>query len=427
MKKLLIKQVRIINPAANTDRTGDVLIENGRIAKIGSVPDAGGAETAEGEGLWLFPGLVDIHAHFREPGGEGKETIDSGSRAAAAGGVTSVVCMANTNPPIDNRTGVEFILERVKQSGKARVYPAGTLTKGRAGLELAPIGEMIEAGAVAITDDGSGIMDSQVMRRAMEYATIFNVPILSHSEDHALTAGGCCNEGSMSMKLGVVGCPPEAETIQVARDLILAQKTGAHVHIQHVSAAGSVDLIRFYKAKGVRVTAEASPHHLLLTEDAVEGYNADAKMNPPLRCAEDRAALFEGLRDGTIDCIATDHAPHTPSEKSRSFPEAPFGILGLETLLPLTLGPIREKLGWDAPRVLRLVTDIPARVMRLPGGVLEEGAPADLALWDPGAQYTFDKNASQSKSRNTPFHGWPMKGRVVRTILGGETVYPFGG
>ena len=421
----LIQHARVLNPAASEDRVADVLIEGSRIKEIAPRIKADNAQKFDADGLWLLPGLVDLHVHFREPGGENKETIASGSLAAAAGGVTSVVCMANTNPPIDNKTGVEFILELVMRAGRARVYPAGAVTKGRLGKEMAPIGEMVEAGAVAISDDGSGIMDSQLMRRAMEYSTIFNIPILSHPEDHALTEGTCLNEGRMSMLLGLLGSPKESEIIQVARDVILARKTGAHLHVTHVSAAESVDLIRFYKAKGVRVTAEATPHHLTLTEEAVEGYNTDAKMNPPLRTREDQEALYDGIRDGTIDCIATDHAPHMIAEKERCFPEAPNGVIGLETLLPLTLGPIRERLGFTELQVLSLVTHRPATLMNLQAGRLQPGELADLTLWDPTPIYLIDKNRFHSKSRNTPFHGWEVRGRVVTTFLGGKIVYRY--
>ena len=421
--KTLIRQARVLNPASQEDRIADVLLEGEIISAIESSLSAPKAKVIEAEGLWLLPGLIDLHVHLREPGAEGKETIATGTRAAAAGGVTSVVCMANTSPPIDNKTGVEFILERVKQTGCVRVYPVGTVTKGMEGKEISPIGEMVEAGAVAISDDGRGIMDSLVMRRAMEYSTIFDIPIISHSEDHALTQGGSLNEGRMSMMLGTFGCPREAESIQVARDLILARKTGAHVHIAHISTAESVDLLRFYKAKGVKATGETAPHYLLLTDDAVDGFNTNAKMNPPLRTREDQDALYEGLREGTIDCIATDHAPHSPAEKDQEFPDAPFGIVGLETLLPLLLGRIRERSGLDLLPLLRLVTCTPARVMQLPGGRIEAGAPADLVLWNPVPLSRIDADRFYSKSRNTPFNGWEVQGQVHSTFVGGKLVH----
>ncbi|MGC9329534.1 MAG: dihydroorotase, partial [Candidatus Hinthialibacter sp.] len=355
---MLIQNARVLNPAAGTDQTADVLIENGCIAKIGPSIHAKNATVIDASGLWLLPGLVDIHVHLREPGFEGKETIQSGTRAAAAGGVTSLACMSNTNPPIDNQTGVDFILERVAVNGIIRVYPVGAITKGMEGREIAPIGEMVEAGAVAISDE-QGVMDSQVMRRAMEYSTIFHIPIFSHAEDFALNQDGFIHDGQMAVKLGLIGQPAEAEAIQVARDLLLAKKTGAHVHITHISAAESVDLLRFYKKKGVKATGETAPHYLLLTHESTEDFNTNAKVNPPLRTKEDQDALFEGLRDGAIDCIASDHSPWTYEDKNVEFPMAPSGVIGLETLLPLMMNQILERSGMELAPLTDALRDLP--------------------------------------------------------------------
>ena len=423
--KTLIKNARVLNPASKTDQINDVLIEGKLIAAVGKDIADADAQVIQADGYWLLPGLIDIHVHLREPGFEGKETIYSGTRAAAAGGVTGVCCMANTNPPIDNKTGIEFILEQVKRSGAVKVYPIGTVTKGMEGKELAPMGEMVEAGAVGFSDDGRGIMNSLLLRRMLEYSTIFKKPVISHEEDHSLTENSHINEGFMSLQMGMIGMPAEAETIIVARDLIMAKKTGAHVHFAHISTADSVDLIRFYKKKGVTVTAETAPHYLLLTEEAVEGFNTNAKMNPPLRTKADQDSLYEGLRDGTIDCIATDHAPHSVFDKDVEFPLAPFGIIGLETLLPLLLNQIKERSGFDDLTLLQFVTCNPARVMNLPGGKIELGAPADLTLWNPVPVNKIDKNTFYSKSRNTPFDGWEVNGRVEATFVDGNRVFPF--
>lgn len=421
--KTLIRNARILNPASGHDEIGDLLIDGEVVAQVGKSLNASNAIVIDADGLWLMPGLVDIHVHLREPGHEGKETIASGTRAAAAGGITSVVCMPNTTPPIDNRTGIEFILDRSERAGYVRVYPCGTVTKGLEGKEISPIGEMVEAGAVAICDEERGIMDSIVMRRALEYSTIFGIPLITHCEDHNLTENGSVNEGFMSMTLGLTGSPSEAEAILVARDCLLARKTGAHVHIAHVSCAESIDLIRFYKQKGASITAEVTPHHLLLTEEATDHFNTLAKVNPPLRTKEDQDALYEGLRDGTIDCIASDHSPHGSSDKIREFPEASFGVIGLETLLPLLLGPIQERLGMDTLQVLSLVTQNPARIMRLPGGDIGLGHHADVILWNPKPAYRLDVQQLRSNSHNTPFQNWEMKGCVEHTFICGHQIY----
>jgi len=419
---ILIKNARVLNPANGGDNTSDVLIENGVITKIGNNISKSDAETIDAQDLWLLPGLTDIHVQLREPGYEGKETIASGTKAAAAGGITSLACMGNTNPPTDNKTGIEFIIERAKVKGIVRVYPVGAITKGMEGKELALMGEMVEAGAIAINDE-KGINNAQVMRRTMEYSTIFKIPVYSHAEDHSLTSDGFINDGQMAVKLGLIGQPPEAESIQVARDLLLAKKTGAHLHLTHISTADSVDLIRFYKAKGVKVTCETAPHYLLLTDEATEDFNTNAKVTPPLRTKEDQEALFAGLRDGTIDCITSDHSPYTDEDKNAEFPIAPSGVIGMETLLPLVMNQILERSGMDLLALLRTVTDKPASVLNLKGGHIAVGAPADLTLWNPEPEGAIDKNAFFSKSRNTPFNGWKVKGRVAKTIVGGKIVF----
>lgn len=421
--KTLIKNARVLNPASQTDRKADVLIEGEFVSQISSSISDSNAKVIDADGHWLLPGLVDIHVHFREPGGEGIESIDSGSRAAAAGGITSLVCMPDTEPPVDNRTGIEFVNDRVALSGKARVYPTGCITTTNQGVDLAPIGEMVEAGAVAVTDAKIGIMDAQLMRRAMEYSTIFKIPVFTHPEDHVLSNGSLVNEGNMSIRLGFIGSPNIAETVQISRDILLAKKTGAQLHILQVSCADSVDIIRFYKSKGVKVTASVTPHHLVLTEESVEDFNTMAKVRPPLRTKEDQDALFEGIKDGTIDCIASGHQPCSSTGKQMNYMDAPFGISGLETLLPLTLGKIANRLEMNLLDILSLVTTKPAKIMTLPAGVIEQGEPADLTIWNPDQTCTVDKDRFISNSHNTPFHGMDMKGRVVLTFLGGRVVY----
>lgn len=424
--KTLIKSARILDPSTMDDRKADLLIDGETIASIGDGLADSEAQVIDADGWWLIPGLIDIHSHLREPGAEGKETIETGTRAAAAGGITSVVCMANTNPPVDNHTGVDFVLDRARETGYVRVYPVGAATKGMEGNELAPIGEMLAAGAVAITDDSKSIDDSYVMMRVMEYTTIWQVPVIVHCEDTHLTQGAYVNEGIYSSVLGLRGWPREAESIHVARNLLLAKQTGAHIHIAHVSCADSVDLIRFYRSKGVKVTAETTPQHLLLTDQAIDQFNTLAKVNPPLRTAEDQEALFDGLRDGAIDCIATNHAPHTQADKNQDLAHAPAGVIGFETFLPLLFGPIAQRLGFEPLQLLKLVTSRPATVMGLPGGSIEAGGPADLVLWNPAPQSAIDPESFFSKARNTPFGGWITQGRVETTFVGGHCKHQAG-
>lgn len=421
--KTLIKNARVLDPSHRIDRHADVLIEGEFISQIAPSINQTNVQVIDATGLWLLPGLVDLQVHFREPGGEGTESVDSGSRAAAAGGVTSLVCMPDTNPPIDNRTGIEFIHDRAALSGKARIFPTGCITKDKQGTDLAPIGEMVEAGAIAVTDGNQGIMDAQLMRRALEYSTIFRIPVLTHPEDHSLCNGSLVNEGIMSIRLGLIGSPNTAESVQISRDILLAKQTHAQLHILQVSAAESVDIIRFYKAKGVKITAGVSAHHLVMTEEAVEHYNTMAKVNPPLRSVEDQNALFEGIKDGTLDCIVSGHLPCSTSGKLNNYMDAPFGISGLETLLPLTLDCIADRLSMNILDVISLVTLKPARIMNLSAGMIEQNELADLVLWNPKAVHCIDKNTFHSKAKNTPFHGMEVKGRVEKTFLGGRIVY----
>lgn len=423
---LLIRNGRLIDPAHRRDEVTDIMIENGKIGRIGKSlkPDGPKSETQiiDGTDRWVVPGFVDLHVHLREPGFEYKETIKTGTEAAAAGGFTSVCCMPNTDPVNDNQAVTRMIRERARQEGVVHVYPIGAITKGSKGEELSEVGDLVEAGCVAITDDGKPVMNSEVMRRAMEYALAFDLTVIDHCEDEHLMEGGVMNEGVVSMELGLKGIPAAAEEVMVARNLILAELTGVRLHLAHISTAGSVRLVRDAKSRGVRVSAETCPHYFSLTEEAVRGYNTYAKMNPPLRTPQDRDAVRQGLKDGTLDVIATDHAPHAEDEKNREFDLAPFGIVGLETALPLTLMLVEEGVLSVEEAVAKL-TVLPARVMRLNKGHLGLGADADLCLIDPEATWTVDPRRLRSKSKNTPFGGWKMKGLVSMTIVDGRVVY----
>ncbi|ALA59719.1 dihydroorotase [Nitrospira moscoviensis] len=423
---ILIKGGRIVDPGRFVG-TGDVLIEQGKIAAVGATVAApAGATVIDAKGLLVLPGFVDVHVHFREPGFEYKETIQSGAAAAVAGGFTTVCCMPNTNPVNDNQAVTEFILERAKQAGLAHVLPVGAITKGSEGKELAEIGDLRRSGCVAISDDGKPVMNSLVMRRAMEYAKAFDLTVVDHCEDIHLAEGGCMNEGLISTELGLPGIPAAAEDVMVARNVSLSELTGARLHLAHISTAGSVRMVREAKARGIAVTAEACPHHFTLTEEVVRGYNTHAKMNPPLRTWADVQAIKEGLRDGTIDVIATDHAPHATQEKQQDFTEAPFGIVGLETALSLTLGLVDEGV-LSLEQAVTKLTSAPAAAFGLSKGTLAVGADADVVLVDPNEQWTVDPAKFRSKSRNTPFAGWKVKGRVRVTIVGGRPVFDANG
>jgi dihydroorotase len=412
----------VIDPGRFNGMT-DVLIDEGRIVAVGphlKVP--AGATKIDATGRLVLPGFVDLHVHFREPGFEYKESIQSGAGAAVAGGFTSVCCMPNTYPVNDNQAITEFILDRARAAGFANVFPIGAITKGSEGKELAEIGDLRRAGCVAISDDGKPVMNSLVMRRAMEYALAFDVPVVDHCEDLHLAEGGCMNEGAISTELGLPGMPAAAEDVMVARNVALAELTGARLHLAHISTEGSVRMVREAKSRGLKVTAEACPHHFTITEEVVRGYNTYAKMNPPLRTWKDVQAIKEGLRDGTIDVIATDHAPHATQEKQLGFTEAPFGIVGLETALPLTFALVEEGVLSLESAVDKLST-APAKVFGLTKGTLTVGADADVAIVDQQEQWEIDPAKFRSKSRNTPFAGWKVKGRVMTTIVGGRVVF----
>lgn len=419
---ILIKDGHVVDPG-RFDRVADVLIERGKIAALGprvAVPAS--ATVIDAKGRHVFPGFVDLHVHFREPGFEYKETIQSGGLAAVAGGFTTVCCMPNTNPVNDNQAVTEFMLDRARSAGTVTLFPIGAITKGSEGKELAEIGDLRRAGCVAISDDGRPVMNSLVMRRAMEYALAFDLPVVDHCEDLHLVEGGCMNEGVVSTELGLPGIPAAAEDVMVARNVALAELTGARLHLAHISTAGSVRMVREAKARGIRVTAEACPHHFTLTEETVRGFNTHAKMNPPLRTWQDVQAIKEALRDGTIDVIATDHAPHAAQEKQQEFTEAPFGIVGLETALPLTLALVEEGVLTLEGAVSKL-SSAPAAAFGLAKGTLAIGADADVTIVDLHAHWEVDPAKFRSKSRNTPFAGWKVKGKVRTTIVGGRVVF----
>jgi len=419
---IVIKGGHVIDPG-RINGVADVLIENGKIAAVGPALTApAGATVIQASGQLVLPGFVDLHVHFREPGFEYKETIQSGTESAVAGGFTTVCAMPNTNPVNDNQAVTEFMLERARAAGNAHLYPIGAITKRSEGKELAEIGDLRRAGCVAISDDGKPVMNSLVMRRAMEYARAFDVPVVDHCEDLHLSEGGCMNEGVISTELGLPGIPSAAEDVMVARNVSLAELTGARLHLAHISTAGSVRMVREAKARGLKVTAEACPHHFTLTEETTRGYNTHAKMNPPLRTSQDVQAIKDGLRDGTIDVIATDHAPHATQEKQQEFTEAPFGIVGLETALSLTLALVEEGVLTLESAVDKLAT-APAKAFSLNAGTLAVGAPADVAIVDPNLEWEVDPSRFRSKSRNTPFAGWKVKGRVTKTIVSGRVVY----
>jgi len=418
---ILIKNGHIIDPANKVDGKFDLLVAEGKIAKLGkpgSLP-SNGAQVLDAGGKLVVPGLIDMHVHLREPGYEYKETIATGTAAAKAGGFTAVCCMPNTSPVNDSRSVTEFILSQAAKEGAARVYPIGAITKGSKGEELAEMGELHDAGCVGVSDDGRPVMNAAVMRRAMEYSKIFDTAVISHCEDASLAAKGVMNEGFVSTELGLRGIPDAAEDVMTGRDILLAELTGARLHICHVSTAGSVRLIREAKQRGVKVTAETCPHYFTLTEDAVRGYNTMAKMNPPLRTAEDVAAIRQGLKDGTLDVIATDHAPHALDEKSGEFDAAPFGIVGLETSVGLSIKLVHEGV-LTMPQLIERMSATPARIIKSGGGTLSAGAVADITIIDPNVEWTVNAGEFKSKSGNTPFDRWKLKGRAVQTIMGGK-------
>ncbi|MBI3982103.1 MAG: dihydroorotase [Gemmatimonadetes bacterium] len=420
---LFLTNGRVIDPSSGLDQIADVLIVDGKIAGVGKglgKPD--GAEVVHAKGLVVAPGLIDLHVHLREPGNEDVETVASGARAAVAGGFTAVCAMPNTDPPTDNQAAVGFIVKQAHQARAARVYPIAAISLGQEGKQLAEFGELVAAGAVAVSDDGKPVASSHLMRMALSYAQTFGIPVADHCEDPTLPRG-VMHEGVVSARLGLRGIPAASEEIMVARDLLLAELTGGHVHLCHMSTRGSVDLIRRAKDKGVRVTAEVTPHHLTLTHEACDGYNTNAKMNPPLREAADVTALRAGLKDGTIDVIATDHAPHAYDAKEREFDDAPNGIIGLETALGLGLTELVAGGVLTVPELIDRMSTTPARVFNLPGGTLAPGAVADVVVFHPELKWKVDPTKFHSKSRNTPYAGRELLGRVMRTVVGGATVY----
>ncbi|HEU4367097.1 MAG TPA: dihydroorotase [Methylomirabilota bacterium] len=421
---LLIRNGRVVDPAGSMDAVQDVLVKGDRVERLGSgLPAPDGAAVIDAAGKVVCPGFIDIHVHLREPGFEYKETVATGTRAAAAGGFTAVCCMANTHPVNDNRSITDYIRARAAAEGAVRVYPIGAVTRGLGGKELAELAELAEAGCVAFSDDGKCVMNAALYRRAMEYTLPFGVPVISHAEDDHLADGGAMHEGVVSTELGVPGVPAAAEDVMVARDILLAELTGAHLHVAHLSTAGAVRLVREAKARGVRVTAEVTPHHLLLTDEAVRSFDVNTKMNPPLRSRRDTEALLEGLLEGTIDCIATDHAPHALSEKEGEFDRAAFGIVGLETAVGLLLDRLVRPGILPLPTLVARLSRDPARLLGLPGGSLAPGSPADLTILDPSAEWTVDPARFESRSRNTPFGGWTLTGRPWMTIVGGRIAW----
>ncbi|MBI2964212.1 MAG: dihydroorotase [Deltaproteobacteria bacterium] len=422
---IAIEGGRLIDPAAGLDGRHDLLLDGGvvrAVDKPGAFRSAPVERRIDARGRWVVPGLIDLHCHLREPGYEYKETVASGAAAAVAGGFTAVACMANTDPVNDSAAVTRFILERAAAAALARVHPIGAVSQGLRGERLAEIGEMRAAGIVAVSDDGQPVADAALMRHALEYCRMFGIAVIDHAEDPGLCAGGAMHEGATSHRLGLKGIPAAAEEAMVGRDLLLAQLTGGRLHVAHASTRGTVELVRAAKARGVRVTAEVTPHHLTLTDEAVAEYDGNAKMKPPLRTADDRRALAEGLADGTIDAIATDHAPHHRDEKAVEFEAAAFGVVGLETALALSLRLVEQRV-LDPARWVRRLSTAPAEILGVAGGTLRAGAPADVVLIDPDAEWTVEAAGLRSKSKNSPFLGWAMKGRASCTIVAGRVVY----
>lgn len=419
---ILVKGGRVVDPANKVDEVLDLLVENGKISKLGKgLAAPAGAKTIDASGKVVAPGLIDIHVHFREPGFEYKEDLESGLRCAVKGGFTGVCPMPNTKPVIQTQADIEFVLQKSRAFGLANVFPVAAVTRNQEGKELTEFGELKKGGVMALSDDGKPITDSNVLRRALEYSKKFDLVILLHCEDAGLFGCGCMNEGLVSTKLGLQGIPVECESIEVARDLQLAELTGGRMHFCHMSSKKSLDLIREAKKHGSKATAETAPHYWTLTDEAVAGYNTRAKMNPPLRTAEDMKAVKDALRDGTIDVIATDHAPHAAHEKEREFDKAPFGITGLETSLPLSLNLVREKVLTMSQLIEKMSTN-PAKILKVERGTLGAGAVADVTIFDPEFDWTVDENNFESKSRNSPFLGWKLKGRATDVLVAGKVV-----
>ncbi len=423
MARLLIRNGRVIDPANGIDEVRDVLVEDGRISAMAREIEAGDAELLDAAGLVVAPGFIDMHVHLREPGIEHAETIETGTRAAAAGGFTSVCCMPNTIPVNDNATVTSFIVERARRQAMANVFPIGAITKDSAGEQLADIGAMKEAGTVAISDDGQPVMNSRVMRRAMEYARSFGLTVIDHCEDLNLSAGGDIHEGASSVRLGLRGIPGCSEDVMAARDILLSEVTGARFHVAHISTRHALEMVRHAKQLGLPVTCEATPHHFSLSDADIRDYDSNFKMKPPLRDSCDAEAVLGAIADGVVDAIATDHAPHTGSIKMQEFERCPFGITGLETALGLALEKLVHSGRITLSQMVKLFTIGPARVLGLDRGTLSPGAPADVTIFSTDREWTFDANQSQSKSRNTPFHLHRFRGGPLITIVGGRKAW----
>jgi dihydroorotase len=423
MAPLLIKNGRVIDPASGHDGVADVLIEDGRITAVAGHLDKEGAEVFDAKGLVVVPGFIDMHVHLREPGIEHSETIETGARAAAAGGFTSICCMPNTLPVNDNATVTSYIIERARQYAAVNVFPIGAITKNSAGEEVAALGSMKNAGVVAISDDGRPVMNARVMRRAMQMAKSFDLPVIDHCEDLNLSAGGDMHEGVQSTRLGLRGIPASSEDVMVARDILLAESAGARFHVAHISSRHSIHMVQVAKKQGLPVTCEATPHHFSLSDSNITSYDSSYKMKPPLRTECDVAAVFEGITSGAVDAIATDHAPHPGSEKMQEFEKCPFGIIGLETALGLSLEKLYHSGKIGLMHLVKLFTTGPSHILNLDRGTLAAGAPGDVTIFDTELTWTYDVNRSFSKSKNTPFDGWQFRGGPVATIVAGSLVW----
>jgi len=427
-RPIRIRGGRVLDPARGIDRVQDLWLDQGRVAGLGEDAPAAlrnrpDVEVIDAAGAIVSPGLVDIHVHLREPGQEEKETIETGTAAAARGGFTTVACMPNTSPPLDDRQNVEYVVRRAREHGLARVLPIAAVTKGQLGEALTEIEDLVDAGAVAFTDDGKPVRNAEIMRRVLELTRPLGVPVIQHAEDPDLKGAGVMHEGWVSTRLGLKGIPDAAESVMVARDALLAELTGGRVHVAHISAGRTVEILRKAKARGIRITGETTPHHLILTDEAVAGYDTNTKMNPPLRSTRDREALIEGVVDGTIDCLATDHAPHTDIEKDNDFDAAPFGIVGLETALGIYLKALVDPKHLSLSDLILRMTRKPLEVLGRAGGTLEAGSDADVTVFDPAQRWTVRASEFASKSRNTPFDGWNLSGRILVTVVGGRVTY----
>lgn len=427
MSRILLKGGRVIDPSQDMDSTCDVLVAEGRIEacgpRVANEAKADDIQVIDCTGLVVSPGFIDVHAHLREPGREDVETIATGARAAAAGGFTAICAMPNTIPVTDNQAAVGFVVRQASIAQAARVYPIGAISIGQKGEALAEFGEMVGAGAVAVSDDGKPVASAHLMRTALEYARTFGIPVADHCEEPTLAHGGAMNEGVVSARLGLKGIPSEAEEIMAIRDILLARRTGGHVHLCHMSTRGSVELIRWGKDRHINVTAEVCPHHLSLTEDEIGNYDTNYKMNPPLRTADDVAALQEAVKDGTIDVIATDHAPHHYDEKEREFADAPNGIIGLETALAVNITWLVKSKILSLPTLVARMSTAPAKIFHLPGGSLRKGSAGDVTIFNPETEWTVDPKKFVSKGRNTPYGGRSLTGKVHYTIVGGRVVH----